>query len=143
MDIITLFFLLAYKLLLCALKAHQKRLIMKKILYCIIGTVFLLSATAFAVEKATPTVKAAKMHATGKVIEISNEAIKIERTLKGDMESMEFSLDMPVADVGVNDSVKIEYMEKDGKLVASRVVKVIVKKKDFKPIEVKPAPGKK
>lgn len=116
---------------------------MKKVLSCIIGMVFLLSATAFAVEKATPAVKAAKMHATGKVIEISNEFIKIERTLKGDMESMEFSLDKPAVNVSVNDSVKIEYIEKDGKLVASNVVKVILKKKEIKPIETNPVSGKK
>lgn len=115
---------------------------MRKVLSCIIGLVFLLSATAFAVDKPTSTVKAAKMHATGKVIEISNESMKIERTLKGDVESMEFSLDRPAADVSINDSVKIEYVEKDGKLVASRVVKVILKKKEIKPIETKPFPGK-
>lgn len=116
---------------------------MRKILSFIICTVFILTVTAFAVEKAAPSVKAAKMHATGKVIEISNETIKIERTLKGDIESMEFSLDRPAADVSVNDSVKIQYLEKDGKLVASKVVKVILKKKDINPIEVKTVPVKK
>lgn len=116
---------------------------MRKVLSCIIGMVFLLSATAFAVEKATPAVKVARMHATGKVIEISSETIKIERTLKGDIESMEFSLDCPVADVSVNNSVKIEYLEKDGKLVASKVVKIILKKKDINPVEIKTVPGKK
>jgi len=116
---------------------------MRTILSCVIGMVFLLSATAFAVDKQTSAVKAAKMHATGKVIEISNESIKIERTLKGDIEYMEFSLDRPAADIGINDSVKIDYLEKDGKLVASRVVKVVLKKKEIKPIEVKPVQGKK
>jgi hypothetical protein len=126
---------------------------MKKALSFLVGVVFLLTAMAFAADKPASTikdqpvktniVKAAKMHATGKVIEISNEFIKIERTLKGDVESMEFTLDKPVADIGVNDSVKIEYVEKDGKLVASKVTKVILKKKEVKPIEIKPVPGKK
>lgn len=126
---------------------------MKKALSYIVGLVFLLSVVAFAADKPASTikaqpvktniVKAAKMHATGKVIEIYYESIKIERTLKGDVESMEFTLEKPVADIGENDSVKIEYVEKDGKLVASKVTKVILKKKEVKPIETKPVPGKK
>lgn len=116
---------------------------MRKVLSCIMGMVFLLSATAFAVDRPTSTVKAAKMHATGKVIEIYYETIKIERTVKGDVESMEFALDKPIADIGVNDSVKIEYVEKDGKLVASRVVRINLKKKEIKPTDTKPLPGKK
>ena len=108
---------------------------MKKALLYIVGVVFLLSTLAFAVDKPTSPsnadpiktniVKAAKMHATGKVIEISNESIKIERTVKGDVETMEFALEKPVTNIIVNDSVKIEYIEKDGKLIASRVAKVI------------------
>ena len=126
---------------------------MKKALSYIFGLVFLLSVMAFAADKKTSAIKSeplkanivkvAKMHATGKVIEISNESIKIERTVKGDVEFMEFAIDKTVADVGVNDSVKIEYMEKDGKLIASRVTKVILKKKEVKPIETKTVPGKK
>ncbi|MCX5848056.1 MAG: hypothetical protein NTW65_01210 [Deltaproteobacteria bacterium] len=126
---------------------------MKKALLHVICLVFLLSALAFAADKPSPTVKAdpvktnivkaAKMHATGKVIEIYDESIKIERTVKGDVETMEFALDKPAANIGVNDSVKIEYMEKDGKLVTSRVAKVILKKKEIKPVEAKPVPAKK
>jgi hypothetical protein len=126
---------------------------MKKVLWYVAGTIFLLSTLAFAVDKpASPVkaasvktniVKAAKMHATGKVTEISDESIKIERTVKGDVETMEFSLEKPVKNIFVNDSVKIDYLEKDGKLTASRVAKVIFKKKEIKPAEVKPASGKK
>ena len=126
---------------------------MKKALWYIVGAVFLLSTLAFAVDKpASPVkadtvktnmVKAAKMHATGKVIEISDESVKIERTVKGDVETMGFALEKPVKNIIVNDSVKIDYMEKDGKLIASRVVKVIFKKKEIKSAEVKPDSGKK
>ena len=126
---------------------------MKKALWYVLGTVFLLSTLAFAADKAvspakadpvkTNIVKAAKMHATGKVIEISDESIKIERTVKGDVETMEFALEKPVKNIFVNDSVKIDYLEKDGKLTASRVAKVTFKKKEIKPAEVKPASGKK
>ena len=81
------------------------------------------------------------MHARGKVIEISDEAIKVERTVKGEVEIMEFALEKPVKNMIVNDFVKIDYMEKDGKLIASRVAKVTLKKKEMKPSEA--ASGKK
>ena len=126
---------------------------MKKALWYVVGTVFLLSTLAFAADKAaspdkagpvkTTIVKAAKMHATGKVTEISDESVKIERTVKGDAETMEFALEKPVKNIIISDSVKIDYMEKDGKLTASRVAKVTFKKKEIKPAEVKPASGKK
>jgi len=121
---------------------------MKKALWYIVGTFFLLSTLAFAADKAaspdkagpvkTNIVKAAKMHATGKVIEISEASIKIERTVKGDVGTMEFALEKPVKNIIINDSVKIDYMEKDGKLTASRVAKVTFKKKEIKPAEVTP-----
>jgi hypothetical protein len=112
---------------------------MKKAWLYVVGTVFLLSTLAFAVDNPASSVKAdpiktnivrvAKMHATGKVIEISDASIKIERTVKGDVETMEFALDKPVKSVIINDSVKIDYTEKDGKLIASRVAKVTLRKK--------------
>ena len=118
---------------------------MKKALWYVAGTIFLLSTLAFAADKATSTdtvgpiktniVKAAKMHATGKVTEISDTSIKIERTVKGDVETMGFDLDKHAANIGVNDIVKIAYIEKDGKLIASRVAKVTFKKKEIKPAE--------
>ena len=118
---------------------------MKKALWYIVGAVFLLSTLAFAADKAaspdkagpvkTTIVKAAKMHATGKVTEISDESVKIERTVKGDVETMEFAFEKPVKNIIVNDSIKIDYVEKDGKLIASRVAKVTLKKKEIKPAE--------
>jgi hypothetical protein len=103
------------------------------------GLVFVLSTFAFAGDIPVSTanagprsvVKAAKMHATGKVVEISNESIKIERTLKGDVETMAFDLEKPSTGIVINDAVKIEYTEKDGKLTASRVTKVTFKKKRY------------
>ena len=126
---------------------------MKKALWYIVGAIFLLSTLAFAVDKPdspvkadpvkTNIVKAAKMHATGKVIEISDESIKLERTIKGDAETMEFALEKPVKNIIVSDSVKIDYLEKDGKLMASRVAKVTLKKREIKPAEATSASGKK
>lgn len=115
---------------------------MRKVLSFIICMVFVLTATAFAVERATPAVKAAKMHATGKVIEIYYESIKIERTVKGDIETMEFVLDKSSSDISTGDSVKIEYTEKDGKLKASKVSKVVFKNRDANPSERKSVPVK-
>jgi hypothetical protein len=126
---------------------------MKKALWYVLGTVFLLSTVAFAVDKPASTikadpvktniVKAAKMHSTGKVTEISDESIKIERTVKGDAETMEFALEKPVKNIIISDSVKIDYMEKDGKLIASKVAKVTFRRKEIRPAEVKPVSGKK
>jgi len=126
---------------------------MKKAWLYVVGTVFLLSTLAFAADMAasadkagpvkTNIVKAAKMHATGKVLEISDASIKIERTVKGAVETMEFVLEKSVKNIIVNDSVKIAYIENDGKLIASRVVKVTLKKKEIKSAEATPASGKK
>ncbi|MEN6508053.1 MAG: hypothetical protein ABFD63_04610 [Smithella sp.] len=106
----------------------------KKTLACITVILCLLAALAFAVDKPveessqgvvlkSTNVKAPKMNARGKVVEISDTAIKIERRIKGTIEVMEFSLENPAQNITVNDSVKIDYSVKDGKLTASRVAK--------------------
>jgi hypothetical protein len=111
---------------------------MRKALMYIVGTAFLLSAIAFAADKpaansnlnpakAAP-VRTAKMNATGKVIDISEKSIKIERTVKDKVESMEFILDKPAENIAVSDNVKIAYIEKDGNLLAARVAKIAPKK---------------
>ena len=111
---------------------HLRRMIaMKKAFVYIVTVAFLLSALAFAADKpATDTTKVdpAKMNATGKVIEISDSSIKIERTVKGNAETMKFILDKPAENIVVNDSVKIAYIEKDGQLLASQVAKAKPKK---------------
>jgi hypothetical protein len=116
---------------------------MKKAIVYVVGIAFLLSALAFAADKpasdaakvepvkAGPA-KVARMNATGKVIEITDKSIKIERTVKDKVETMLFALDKPSANIAVNDLVKIAYIEKDGQLTAARVAKVIPKKKEIK-----------
>ncbi|MEN6624401.1 MAG: hypothetical protein ABFD50_22995 [Smithella sp.] len=112
---------------------------MKKALAYITCTAFLLSAIAFAADKPAFTaaagdsskisnVKVTKMNARGKVVEITDKTIKIERRVKHEVEIMEFVLDKPVENIAVNDFVKIVYVENDGSLLASRVVKIIPKK---------------
>jgi hypothetical protein len=132
---------------------------MKKTLVCMTGVICLLAALAFAADKPvtnsnqgnvlkTASVKTAKMNARGKVVEISDTAIKIERSIKGNVEIMEFALEHPVKDIVVSDSVKIAYSVKDGKLTASRVAKLGAKNsgkngvkqtKDTKDTKEKPA----
>jgi hypothetical protein len=108
---------------------------MKSFLVYIVGAAFLFSALAIAADKPasdttrTNVVKSAKMNATGKVIAISDKSLKIERTVKGNAETMDFVLEKPVENVAVNDSVKIAYIENDGRLLASRVVKKVPPKK--------------
>ncbi|MFA5321560.1 MAG: hypothetical protein WC373_02710 [Smithella sp.] len=126
---------------------------MKKTLWTAVGLFFVLSTFVFAADKpALPVkadllkaniVKAAKMHATGKVAEISDASITIERTIKGEIETMEFALEKSSEGIAANDSVKIEYTEQDGKLTATKVSKVILRKKEMKLPETKPVPGKK
>jgi hypothetical protein len=111
---------------------------MKKILQIIV-VIFLFSVVTYAADtvssstKSNPAkanvIRTTKMHATGKVIEITDSLIKIERTVKGDIETMEFALEKPVAGVVADDWVKISYTEKDGTLTASKVSRVNIKKK--------------
>ena len=109
-----------------------------------------MSALAFAADKPvfgtikadeakTNTIKAAKMNATGKVIDISDEAIKLERTVRGNVEVMQFLLENPTENIAVNDTVKIAYSNQGGKLVATKVAKVDSKKKEVKPVGEKSA----
>lgn len=122
-------------------------LLMKKTLVCMTGVIFLLAAFAFAADKPATVsnqtvLKTAKMNARGKVVEIFDKAIKIERSIKGNVEIMEFVLESPVKDIVVNDSVKIDYSVKDGKLTASRVAKLGAKnsgKNGTKQAKEKPA----
>jgi hypothetical protein len=112
---------------------------MKRTLVYIVSVAFLLSALALAADKPSITttkvdaaktnvIKSAKMNARGKVIEISDSSIKIERTAKGNTETVEFVLDKPAENIAVDDYVKIAYIEVDGQLLASRIVKAAPKK---------------
>ncbi|MEN6330980.1 MAG: hypothetical protein ABFD57_03210, partial [Smithella sp.] len=93
---------------------------MKKALAYLICSAFLLSAIAFAADKPASTVvgddhgkignlRSAKMNARGKVVEVTDKTIKIERKVKNEAEIMEFILDKPVENVVVGDAVKIAY----------------------------------
>ncbi|MFA6414055.1 MAG: hypothetical protein WCW53_15315 [Syntrophales bacterium] len=69
-----------------------------------------------------------RMRATGKVIEISPEAVKIERNVKGTVETMDFSLVKPLDKIKVGDEVGVSYIAKDNQNIAKRISKVTKKK---------------
>jgi hypothetical protein len=62
-----------------------------------------------------------EMSTAGKVLEVSDKVLKIERSLKGKAEKMEFSLEKPFSDIKVGDQIKVSYSEKDGRNILIRV----------------------
>lgn len=89
----------------------------------------------FAAEKprsaAPPPQRIPEMSTAGTVLEISGTEMKIERTLKGKAEQMEFTLEKPLPQITVGDPVKVSYLEKEGRNVLIRVTpaqKTAVKK---------------
>jgi len=68
------------------------------------------------------------MRATGKVIEISPASIRIERNVKGTVETMDFSLVKPLDKIKVGDEVGVSYITKDNNNIAKRISKVTKKK---------------
>lgn len=125
---------------------------MKRLMLFAAGLTFLLFAWAFAADQPVSTAPAAvtsqtakitRMRAPGTVLEISDVVLKIERKIKDRVETMEFVLEKPVK-FKVGDRVRVSYVEKDGKMNATRVVKapIIQVKKVAKPIkEATPAGG--
>jgi hypothetical protein len=89
----------------------------------------------------------------GTVLEVSGTSLRIERTLKGKAEIMEFILEKPFSNIAAGDPVKVSYLEKDGRNVLIRVapaqktaVKKAVKKdlpKEMKPVAPSAAPATK
>jgi len=73
-------------------------------------------------------VKAAKMKASGVVTEVTDAMLKIDVKVKGKVEAKEFALEKP-AKVKAGDKVTVSYVEKDGKMVATKVAKAVAKKK--------------
>ena len=125
---------------------------MKRLMLFAAGLTFLLFAWAFAADQpvstaptavTSRTAKITRMRAPGTILEISDVMLKIERKIKDRVETMEFVLEKPVK-FKVGDRVRVSYVEKDGKMNATRVVKapIIQVKKVAKPIkEATPAGG--
>jgi hypothetical protein len=131
---------------------------MKRLIVLVACFVFIFSACAFAADgtsiapaKAEPAKavtpkppKETRVSITGVVKEISDTMIMVERTVKGNTETMQFVLDKPVEQINAGDKVRVSYIKKDDKHIATRVTPVIAKKiiKKASPLkEIKPLPA--
>ena len=120
--------------------------------------VFILNICAFAADgtstapaKAEPSKavaprqpKETRVSISGVVKEISDTMVMVERTVKGNTETMQFVLDKPVEQINAGDKVRVSYIKKDDKLIAIRVSRVVAKKiiKKASPFkEIKPLPA--
>lgn len=119
---------------------------------------FLTAAAVFMLLSYTPAFAAGKqpagapvppripeMSVAGRVTEISASVLKIERTLKGKTETMEFILSTPLVNIAVGDQIKVSYLIKEGRNALLRTApaqKTAVKKtkKDQKPVVAKEGP---
>jgi hypothetical protein len=129
---------------------------MKHLILLVAGFVLIFNASVFAANgiSATPakaepskavTVKPpkeTKVSITGVVKAVTDTMIMVERTVKGKTEIMEFALDKPVEKIKTGDKVKVSYIKKDGKNMATRVIPAVAKKimKKAPPRETKPSP---
>jgi len=126
---------------------------MKRFLTITAALMLLAITLALAAEKppAAPPLRprVPEMSAAGKVMEISDTVLRIERTLKGKVETMEFYLEKPFLNIKVGEQIRVNYREKEGRNVLLRVApakKTAVQKtgkeapKETKPVVTKEAP---
>ena len=75
-----------------------------------------------------PAVRAAKRTKVtfiGVVKGLSDTTILVERTVKGKVELIEFVLDKPTEKIGVGDKVRMSYLKKEGKNIATTVTRLL------------------
>jgi hypothetical protein len=126
---------------------------MKGFLIIAAGFLLLGFTLVFAAEKPPVTSPSAprvpEMSAAGKVTEVTATILKIERTLMGEAETMEFVLEKSFGNIAVGDLIKVSYREKNGRNILIRVAPAkmtAVQKpkkeatKAQKPVEAKAAP---
>ena len=98
---------------------------MKRFLALAAVLIFIGFTLALAAEKPTSAPplppRIPEMSAAGKVLEVSDAILKIERTLKGKAEIMEFILEKPSPNIAAGDQIKVSYREKDGRNILTRV----------------------
>jgi len=127
---------------------------MKRFLALSALLIFIGFTLAIAAEKspAAPplTPRTPEMSTAGKVLEISDTLLKIERSLKGNAEMMEFVLEKPFPNIAAGDQIKVSYCVKDGRNILTRVapapktaVRKADNKKELKPAGSQPAPAAK
>lgn len=121
---------------------------MKRLMLFTAGLTLLLCAWAFAAEQAATLAPAStapssavrakitKMRAPGVILEITDTKLRIERKVKNDVETMEFILEKPVK-FKVGDKVRVSYVDDNGKMIVTRIVKTtdIKVKKQVKPLK--------
>jgi len=116
----------------------------------IIGLAFFFCTIAFAGDQTAPgvpesekakatSIKIVKMKKTGKVVEVTDTMLKIERTVKGTVETFEFALEKPITKFKVGDKVVVRYITKDEK----NVLKEITLQRRAKPLKKIVQPGEK
>jgi hypothetical protein len=69
----------------------------------------------------SPPTRVPEMSTAGRVIEVSDTLLKIERTLKGEAETMEFVLEKPFPNLTVGNQIKVSYRAKEGRNILIRV----------------------
>ncbi len=119
-------------------------------LIVIAGLILLGFTLAFAAQKtaaAPPTPpRVPEMSTAGKVIEVTATLLKIERTLKGEAEIMEFALEKAFTNIAVGDQIKVSYREQNGRNILIRVapakMTAVEKPKKDAPKAAKPAEPK-
>jgi hypothetical protein len=89
-----------------------------------------------AVPSKTTAVKITKMRAPGTILEITDSTLIIERTVKDNVEKMEFILEKPMK-FKAGDKVRVTYLEDKDKKIVTRIVK-LSDLKEKKPV----VPGK-
>lgn len=120
---------------------------MKRFLIIAAGSMLLCFALVFAAEKPppvpTPPPRVPEMSTAGKAIAVSGTELRLERTLKGKVETMEFILENPFPTIKVGDQIKVSYREKDGRNILTRVtpVKKTTAEKPKKDTPKKEKPG--
>jgi colicin import membrane protein len=137
---------------------------MKRLMVLVVGLVFLFVSSVIAADTKAPAdakapakaeaakaepakaekkaeKKVADKKASGKVLEVSDKALKIERTVKGKAETVEFVLDKALADIKAGDQVNVSYSVMDGKNVVTKAAVAAAKKKADK-AEKKAEPAK-
>ena len=136
---------------------------MKQLIVLVAFFVFIFNVWAFAAD-GTSTAPANAEHSkavapkppketrvsiSGVVKEISDTMVMVERTVKGNTETMQFVLYKPVEQINAGARVKVSYIKKDDKLIAIRVSRVVAKKiikkaslfKEIKPLPAEAPPS--
>lgn len=123
---------------------------MKRFLITAAGLTVLCFAWVFAAEKPAavrpPPPRVPEMSTAGTVIAVSETELRIERKLKGKVETMEFILENPFPTIKMGDQIKVSYREKGGRNVLIRVAPAkktaVGKSKKELPKKAKPGDSK-